>query len=384
MNQTPNTKAEFIEGAPESVLGFIKQLFVDVDKFFFAPSSPSLVGLLRLFAGLTVFYIHLTYSFDLMSTVGPDAWIDQARMTEQRSQSLVYAPSTDWSDYKEDKSLRNVFNFSIFYHVNDSTGIWAVHIGILVANLMFALGLFTRTTAVLTWIGLISYIQRAPTHLFGMDTIAAIFCLYLMIGPGDQAFSLDTLILKLRRKKANDPNWDAPPKATGWATFVIRLMQIHLSIIYLASGTSKLMGGSWWNGNALWSVMANYEFNPMDSPFYTEILRFLANNRPLWEVAMTAGCVFTLFLELAFPFLVWYPRWRWVMMAGAILLHTGIGILMGLTMFSTLMILLVASFLPPEVAESVRQTCSKAIGLCRPVKKVLKESGANLPKTAMV
>ena len=99
---------------------------------------------------------------------------------------------------------------------------------------------------------------------------------------------------------------------------------------------------------------------------------------------MTAGCVFTLFLELAFPFLVWYPRWRWVMMAGAVLLHTGIGILMGLTMFSTLMILLVASFLPPEVAESVRQTCSKAVGLCRPVKKVLKESGANLPKTAMV
>ncbi len=378
MNQSPNHPEETIEGAPASLTGFIRQLFLDLDRFFFAPTSPSLIGLMRLLAGLTIFYIHFSYTFDLLSTVGPDAWIDQTRITEQRSQSLVYSPSTDWSDYKEDKSLRKVFNFSIFYHVNHPTGIWAVHIGILVANLAFALGLFTRTTAVLTWIGLVSYIQRAPTHLFGMDTIAAIFCLYMMIGPCDQAFSLDSLLSRLRRKKAMDPSWDAPPPATGWATFVTRLMQIHFSIIYLASGTSKLMGGSWWNGNALWSVMANYEFNPMDSPFYLEILRFLANNRPLWEVAMTAGCVFTLLLELAFPFLVWYPRWRWVMMAGAVLLHTGIGILMGLTMFSTLMILLVASFLPPEVGESVRQMVFKALGLTRPLENLSNSSQANL------
>ncbi len=384
MNQPANSQSEIIEGAPDSFFGFIKQFFVDLDRFFFAPSNPSLLGLLRLLAGLTIFYIHFSYSFDLLSTVGPDAWIDQARMTEHRSQSLVYAPSTDWSDYKEDKSLRKVFNFSIFYHVTDPSGIWAIHIGILVANLMFALGLFTRPAAVLTWIGLISYIQRAPTHLFGMDTIATILCLYMMIGPCDQAFSLDSLLSRLRRKKANDPNWDAPPKAIGWATFVTRLMQIHFSIIYLASGTSKLMGGSWWNGNALWSVMANYEFNPMDSPFYMEILRFLANNRPLWEVAMTAGCAFTLLLELGFPFLVWYPRWRWVMMAGAVLLHTGIGILMGLTMFSALMILLVASFLPPEVGESIRRTCAKKIGLSRPAKPNPKESKGILGKTALV
>jgi hypothetical protein len=230
---------------------------------------------------------------------------------------------------------------------------------------MFTLGLFTRVTAVLAWIGTLSYIQRATTSLFGMDTIATILCTYMMLAPCDRAFSLDSVISRLRRKKAGDPNWDAPPEATGWATFVTRLMQIHFSIIYFAAGASKLLGGSWWNGNALWSVMANYEFNPMGSPLYMEILNYLANNRVLWEIATTGGCVYTLFLELAFPFLVWYPRWKWVMMIGAIGLHTMIGVLMGLTFFSILMMLLVSSFLPPAVGEMARKYCANLFGLTK-------------------
>jgi len=354
-----------MEGTPETLMGFVKSLFVDLDRFFFGPINPSLLGLLRLLAGLAILYIHLVYSLDLFAHVGKDAWIDLQRVNESRMDSPVYVPSLDWTDYVQDKALSKVSNFSLFFHVTSPTGVWVVHIGVLLVILMFTLGLFTRVTAVLAWIGTLSYIQRASTSLFGMDTIATILVTYLMLAPCDRAFSLDSVISRLRRKKAGDPNWDAPPEATGWATFVTRLMQIHFSIIYFAAGASKLLGGSWWNGNALWSVMANYEFNPMGSPLYMEILNYLASNRVLWEIATTGGCAYTLFLELAFPFLVWYPRWKWVMMIGAIGLHTMIGVLMGLTFFSILMMLLVASFLPPAVGEMARKYCANLFGLTK-------------------
>ncbi len=354
-----------MEGTPETLMGFVKSLFVDLDRFFFGPINPSLLGLLRLLAGLAILYIHLVYSLDLFAHVGKDAWIDLQRVNESRMDSPVYVPSLDWTDYVQDKALSKVSNFSLFFHVTSPTGVWVVHIGVLLVILMFTLGLFTRVTAVLAWIGTLSYIQRASTSLFGMDTIATILVTYLMLAPCDRAFSLDSVISRLRRKKAGDPNWDAPPEATGCATFVTRLMQIHFSIIYFAAGASKLLGGSWWNGNALWSVMANYEFNPMGSPLYMEILNYLASNRVLWEIATTGGCAYTLFLELAFPFLVWYPRWKWVMMIGAIGLHTMIGVLMGLTFFSILMMLLVASFLPPAVGEMARKYCANLFGLTK-------------------
>lgn len=355
-----------MEGAPDSLMGFVKSLFVDLDRFFFGPINPSLLGLLRLLAGLSILYIHLVYSLDLLAHVGKDAWIDHQRVTESRMDSPVYVPSLDWTDYVQDKSLSKVNNFSVFFHVISPTGVWVVHTGFLVVILLFTVGLFTRVTAVLAWIATLSYIQRATTSLFGMDTIATIFCTYMMLAPCDRAFSLDSVISRLRRKKAGDPDWDSPPEATGWATFITRMMQIHFSIIYFAAGASKLLGGSWWNGNALWSVMANYEFNPMGSALYMEILNYLASNRVLWEVVTTGGCVYTLVLELAFPFLVWYPRWKWVMMMGAIGLHTMIGILMGLTFFSILMMLLVSSFLPPGVGEMARKYCANLLGLARP------------------
>ena len=74
------------------------------------------------------------------------------------------------------------------------------------------------------------------------------------------------------------------------ANFTLRLMQIHFCIIYMSSGLSKLQGGAWWNGNALWGTMANPEFAPLQSGWYLEALRFLGQHRWLFELTMKA-CV---------------------------------------------------------------------------------------------
>jgi hypothetical protein len=346
------------------------------DRFWFRPANPTTLCLIRLCAGMAVLYVHLSYSFDLMSYVGRHAWVDQQVADFMRQRSTVDLPADDWKD-AVGQSPQEVFNaqhhphssflWSIFYHISDPRWIWVFHAlaGVVIA--MFMLGLCTRTTSVLTWMASMCYTQRAITNLFGMDTMLNILLLYLMIGDSGACLSLDRLIEKWRARRRGEP---IPPVRQSVSTNVaIRLMQVHFCFIYIASGTAKLMGTTWWGGTALWRTFLNYTFAPMDSPVYMKVLTFMAEHRVLWEAFMSFGVLFTFWTELGLPFLVWDLRWRWFMITCAVMLHTGIGLFMGLVMFSMMMIILVFSFAPPEHVEAFLK------GLARRARRLLQWAG---------
>src|SRR5262249_24367405 len=154
----------------------------------------------------------------------------------------------------------------------------------LVTMVLFTIGFCTKITAVLSWMGMMCYIQRLPTVLFGMDTINNILMLYLIIGPSGQALSVDRLLARWWARRQGRVL--GPVQPSEMANFAIRLMQVHFCFIYMASGLSKLLGSAWWNGTAIWSTVANYAFAPMNWPVYTEGLRFLSQHRWMWELAM--------------------------------------------------------------------------------------------------
>ena len=139
-----------------------------------------------------------------------------------------------------------------------------------------------------------------------------------------------------------------PPAASVSANVAIRLLQIHVGVVYLFSGTSKLLGAAWWNGTAIWGTLANYEFAPMQSELYLDFLRFLGDHQWLYDSFMTASGLFTLSFEISYIFLVWRPRLRWAFLAAAIVLHGGIGLFMGLKTFSLMMLVMNAAFLRKE------------------------------------
>ena len=392
------------------------------DRFWFSPSDPTTLGLIRLVAGVVILYSYFCYSFDLLSYVSPkEAWLDAEVTTYLRKETPTYTFPNDWPRQGwynlTDKALddlsangvpqsvlvklvplreqelekidflnaltrvldqnelarylntilahspgrNNVPNqievsrgqnsWSIFFHLERPEWIWTAHILVLIVLLLFTAGFATRMTSVIASLGAISYIWRAQTSLFGMDAIIVILMTYLMIAPAGAALSLDRwLHVRRERKRLRDPNAVVPLEPLASATFATRMMQIHFCIIYLAAGTSKLLGPAWWNGNALWGCYANYSFAPLRIPAYREFIVFLCQHRWLWEMFMSGGAVFTLFMELGFPFLVWNKQLRWLMLCGSVMLHTGIGLFMGLTTFSLLMLCLVLSFVPPEAS----------------------------------
>jgi hypothetical protein len=347
-----------------SPLGGVARFLAAWDRFWFRPADPTVLGFIRVCTGTIVVFVHLCYCYDLMGFVNPErAWLDDTTAHYLRKSYDVKTFGYEWNEPAQSVG-DGLFNWSIYFHLRDERAIWAAHFVILSVMLLFTLGVCTRLTSVLTWVGVLCYVQRMPTQMFGMDTMMVILVTYLMIGPSGGALSLDRVwYLWRERRRRGQPNWTAPPEASVSANIALRLIQVHFCVIYLAAGTSKLLGPAWWNGTALWLCLANYSFAPMEFAVYMSFLKLLVESRFLWELALTGGVVFTLIMEIGFPFLVWNRSWRWLMVTGAMLLHFGIGLTMGLASFSLLMMLMAFSFAPPE---AVRWLLSGLGRLVRP------------------
>src|SRR5579884_733522 len=329
-----------------------------VERFFFEPSDPTTLGLMRIFAGILILYVQLVYCIGLTDYFGPYAWISNDVTKFVRTDNPIQGPPSGWKDGWESDGewMKGQSMWSIYYHVEDPKWIWVIHLSIMVVMLLFTVGLWTRVTSVLTWIGSLMYLHRImqPGMLFGMDTMTNIGLFYLMFAPCGAALSLDRwLKVRRERQRLGSKYVPQPPEPMVSATFATRLLQMNFCLIYFAAGTSKLMGTSWWNGTAPNGFLLNYSFAPFDVPAYVDFLERLVKHRFLWELFCAIGVVGTLFLELGFPFLVWNRHTRWFMVCGSVVFHTLIALLMGLVTFSLMMLVLVLAFVPPE---AVRQT----------------------------
>jgi hypothetical protein len=246
--------------------------------------------------------------------------------------------------------------YSPYFYVTDVRILWLIHSLHLLVIVLFTIGFCTRVTSVLTWLAALAYVQRNPIILFGQDTMMNLCLFYLMLSPCGTIWSVDALIARYRKAKhalAEGRKVIATPVAPlVSAGFVIRMIQVHYCLMYLSAGLSKLKGNSWWNGTAPWYTMNNPEFSPVHITWFRDFVSFLCQHKWLWETYMSVGVVFTLALEISFPFIVW-TRMRPVAVAGAILLHLGISLNMGLHVFGLFMFALLLAFMTPEAIRRV-------------------------------
>ena len=196
--------------------------------FWFAATDPALLSLLRIMTGLMLFYTHLVWSFDLSAFFGPKAWITLPVLKKLHA--------FEGSNYA----------WSHFNLIDSVWLIWVVHILALIVLLMFTLGLFSRTTSVLAWLITLSYLNRISLAEFGLDRINVMLAMYVMLGPCGARYSLDSW---LRRRRGGGAEEVAE---SSFATLAVRLIQVHMCVIYFFAGSRKLLGGAWWDGSAMW------------------------------------------------------------------------------------------------------------------------------------
>jgi len=301
------------------------------NRFWFTPADPINLAVIRIITGFILLHTHLATLPDLLDFIGPRAWIDSQALAELQSTSVGMGNSGPdaWPGGEQ----------SIWFYIQDPRWIWALHVLFLIAAVCFTLGIFSRMASVIVWAGHLSYIQRGIVIIYGMDSVLAMLTLYLMFAPIGTELSLDRWWRRRRTPDAAAGNDEA--KKSVAANVVLRALQLHLCLIYLFSGLSKLAGGAWWNGTAVYTALMIPEATLFD-------MAWMARRDWLWLVLSNAGSFATLALELGFPIFVWHRRLRPLMLASAIAMQVGLGLLLSLGAFQAAMFAALCAFFPPQ------------------------------------
>lgn len=189
--------------------------------------------------------------------------------------------------------------------------------GLLVLGLvLLTLGIGGRVLMLICWVLHIGFLHRNYSVAFGADLISGIFLMYLALTQSCARLS----VLNFKKKISNQ----APDLFTN---VFYRMIQVQLCVIYAYTGFEKLKGGSWWDGTALWSVLANPQMVIADFSW----MRFA----PLLIVFITFS---TVLFEIYFPVLVWNPRMKKYLLMTGFFFHAGIGVTMALYSFAIVML----------------------------------------------
>jgi len=119
----------------------------------------------------------------------------------------------------------------------------------------------------------------------------------------------------------------------------VRLLQLQLTIIYVASGGSKLLDADWRSGAVLADRLARYGAGAIARGVPHFIVDFLRS--PLGGHLMAKGAIAT---ELGLAFALWHPRTRRIAAWAGILFHVTIDLTTGVDIFSWLTILILYLF----------------------------------------
>ncbi|HSI63712.1 MAG TPA: HTTM domain-containing protein [Candidatus Saccharimonadia bacterium] len=352
--------------APKSIITWIRELCRDTirgwDGFWFTPQHPAPLALVRMLVAGILLWIHATTWTQLPDIVGDNAWLDRKAVHEMR----LLAEGRHARDYTEPRgdlrpssgpSYDDVGNirrdaagnvvvpanrwwgtFSIWHFLPESSGLVAVvQVVFLVAVLCVLLGLGTRVALALAWLGHVSYVQRGMVIYSGMDSILLLLLIYLSIGPSGAVCSLDAWIARWRKRG------DVLALPSVNANLALRLIQVHLCLIYFCAGAAKLQGPTWWNGTAVYLLMMSPEYGGIP-------VAWIAKNDTLWQVVSLVGGAFTVAFELSFAFLVWHRRLRPLVLIAGVVLHSMVALTSGLGAFQMTMVSALMAFVPSDLA----------------------------------
>lgn len=277
------------------------------DRFFFTPGDVRPLAALRIATGLLWTWACAVWLMDVEGFFSDSGWLRSDsvwRMNDQPWQWSWYfaAPGPEWR--------------------------LAAAIVALLAAMMLTVGLATPVAAWASLAALVSASNRAPLNVFGFDDIVGLLLIGLVVGPSGAAWSIDSCLRRRLR-----PNEGAGQGTSIRATVALRIIQLQLCVVYFFSGCGKLLGGSWWDGTAIWGAAANAQYRTID-------LTWLAD-RPLVVNALTLA---TLFWEVAYAALIWPRLTRPLMIAMALFVHLGIGVAMGMIEFGLAMVVANLSF----------------------------------------
>ena len=275
--------------------------------FWYTPADVRPLCLLRLCVGVVGLLYLGSWTTDLLRWFGPDGLLPNATVQAIRDAGM---------------EGRHTLEFSLFQLTDNRLTLWTIHAFSCVALFSFAVGFQTRWSSVLSLFALLGYVHRAPMLAEHTEPILTMLVAYLCLAPSGRYYSVDHWLLRRQGKARTEP-----ASHTVSANVSLRLMQLHLAAMYLMFGLTKLAAEVWWNGEAMWWILAQSDSRLIDFSFLRDYVDVLS----LWTHAVVL-------FELSYAVLIWNRHFRPLMVALSCLMWTLLAVASGLILFCIVMI----------------------------------------------
>ena len=306
--------------------------------FWFRPQPAYTVGLVRMAFGAVA--IGWTFSLlpDLYALFGPHGVVPQ--------------------------QPEGAYRWGVFAIWTSDRALLIGWILLLVSSVALTIGWHSRPAALAVFVLIMSFEHRDPWVFNSGDLAIRVEALFLAISPCGAALSLDQV-------RSTGKFWSAQQRPQ-WP---VRLMQLQLSLIYLAAAQAKLNGNAWTQGTAASYALRLPDMVLLPTPHWFTTSALLMN-------AVTWG---TLAVELSIGILVWNSRLRpWVLAAGVVM-HTMMMITIAVGFFSLAVFVLYLAFVPPEIVErlprSAKDMATKLVGALPRRRSKSRKQSDNLEST---
>jgi hypothetical protein len=222
------------------------------------------------------------------------------------------------------------------------------------AAILYTAGVATRISGIANYVMMFSLAAvnvHVPDGGFNVYLLVAFYALFAETGayfaPGAE---------RRRRRFADGGRFR--PYLNALHDYALLACCLQIAIVYLFSCAFKIEGHKWQDGTALYYILRSNEFNvsPIDAIVFHN------------PYVVTIGTYATLLFQLAFPWLVWNRKYKYVMLAGAIGLHLSIAICMGLVRFSYIMIVAEIAFYSDAELLAGAAALSRTLETLRPAR----------------
>ena len=283
----------------------MKKSLSGITNFFHRPVAIETLGFFRIAVSLFALIQFIILFPDWMLLYGP-----QGLLPWQVADSLAtsYMPS-----------MTKIMNVVSIFNVSANgvaRGVTFVYFLSLVGLL---LGYKTRIMGIIAWLSHLTLNTTGHFTAYGVETFLHIGLFYCAVLPVNCSWSIDA-----RGKQLAVPAY--------LVTLSVRVIQLHLCIMYCASGLEKAMGSQWWNGEAIWIAMQQDQFNQVN-------IDWMANAS--WIPKLL--CWGTLIVEIFYPFGMLFPKTKKLWFVSILSMHLFIAVFLGLQLFGALMLLLNAA-----------------------------------------
>jgi hypothetical protein len=217
---------------------------------------------------------------------------------------------------------------------------WTV---LLLSSIALTVGWHTRIASILVFVLVYSFVQGYREAFNAGDALLGIEALVLAL-----AGSSPGAALSLDQRRETGLFWSAQCRAP-WPT---RLLQVQLSLVYLANVRAKVSGETWVDGTAVsyaWRRDLSFSYFPAPHWLYDSAL--------LVNVATWSALV----IELSLGVLIWNRRCRpWVLLVG-VGMHLSIMLTMDVAFFSFAVFVAYLAFVSPDAVRRLPEMLKRLV-----------------------